>query len=64
MGACMLMGSEKYDIPSGISIGEAIRSLGHTPDEFVFVVNGRPVPVDLMTEDGIAITAVRVASGG
>lgn len=37
---------------------------GMNPDSFLFLINGRPVPMDTVPESSQTVLAVRVASGG
>lgn len=53
-----------HSVKSGKAIGDTIHNLGHSPDTFIFVVNGKPVPMDIKIEEGMKIDAIKVASGG
>jgi len=64
MGAKMAIGGKEYDIACGQTICDAMRSLGLAPDAFIFVIDGRPVPMDTPVTDGVSVKAVKVASGG
>lgn len=50
--------------PDGTSIEDCVRSKGYTPDSYIFVIAGRPVPMDSCPESGAEIDAIRAASGG
>lgn len=52
------------EAPSGISVAEAFRSIGMNPSAYVFIIDGRPVPMDSDVADGVLVRAVKVASGG
>ena len=52
------------DVPSGSSLEDAVRGAGMTPDSFIFLVGGRPVPMDTVPDEEASVTALRVASGG
>lgn len=52
------------DIPTGTTIEDAVRSAGHVPDAFIFLIGGRPVPMDSVPAEGSEVKALRVASGG
>jgi sulfur carrier protein len=64
MAARIIIGKEVLDIAAEITIEEAMISHGKHPDAFLFLINGRPVPMTLLLEDGISVEALRVASGG
>jgi sulfur carrier protein len=64
MVAKILIGGVEYAIKCGSTICDAVRSLGFVPDAFIFMIKGRPVPMDTRVNDGILIKAVKVASGG
>ena len=64
MGAKMTIGGKEHWIESGSTICDAARALGYAPDAFIFMIDGRPVPMDTQIIDGISIKAVKVASGG
>lgn len=64
MGAKITIGTKEHDIACGATIFDAVRSLGHAPDAFIFMINGKPVPMDTKIDDGALIKAVKVASGG
>ena len=44
------------------TILEFILSIGRNPDSYLYICNGRPVPVDSEPSDDVE--AIRVASGG
>lgn len=52
------------DVPAGSSLEEAVRGAGMTPDSYIFLVGGRPVPMDTVPDERASVTALRVASGG
>ena len=64
MGANMAVGSKKHEIECGSTICDAARALGYAPDAFIFMIDGRPVPMDTKIADGVSVKAVKVASGG
>ena len=37
-------------------------SIGKNPDSYLYICNGKPIPVD--TEPGTDVEAIKVASGG
>ena len=64
MNAKIVIGGKEHDIPPGPTICDTVRSIGFAPDTFIFMIGGRPVPMDTPVTDGILIKAVKVASGG
>ncbi|MDR1690442.1 MAG: hypothetical protein LBR42_01185 [Candidatus Methanoplasma sp.] len=64
MDAKVELGGKEHTASVGIAIGDAVRSIGYAPDAFIFMVNGRPVPMDMPVADGMIIKAIKVASGG
>jgi sulfur carrier protein len=64
MGAKVSILGKEHDVRSGSTICDAVRSIGFAPDAFIFMVEGKPVPMDTPIADGILVKAVKVASGG
>ncbi|AIZ56554.1 hypothetical protein Mpt1_c06690 [Candidatus Methanoplasma termitum] len=64
MAAKITVLNKEYGVDPGTTICDAVRSIGFIPDAFVFMMNGRPVPMDTQIADGDVIKAVKVASGG
>jgi sulfur carrier protein len=64
MAARIIIGKEVLDIVTRITIEDAMISCGKHPDAFLFLINGRPVPMTTLLEDDISVEALRVASGG
>ncbi|MCQ2084576.1 MAG: hypothetical protein MJZ21_00330 [archaeon] len=64
MSASMTIGGKTIEVASGQTIESAVRNAGMIPDAFLFVVNGKPVPMDTPITDEITIKALKVASGG
>ena len=52
------------DVPEGSTIQEVVSSAGEHPDAFIFMIGGRPVPMDTVPPEDAEVRAVRVASGG
>lgn len=50
------------DVPEGSTIEDAMRASGRTPDSYIYLADGRPVPMDSRPEGDVR--ALRVASGG
>ena len=64
MSAKIMISGKEHEVSSGQTICDAVHSLGFSPDAFIFMINGKPVPMDTPIHDGIRIKAVKVASGG
>ncbi len=64
MSAKIAIGGKEYEVACCSAISDAVRSLGFSPDTFIFMIDGRPVPMDTPVADGILVKAVKVASGG
>lgn len=63
--ACRITVSGKTkEVPAGTRIMDAAREAGVVPDAYLFLVDGRPVPMDTPMEDGQSVRAIKVASGG
>jgi sulfur carrier protein len=56
-------GKETINAADGITIEKAVILAGKHPDAFIFLLNGRPVPMTTVLEN-MTIEALRVASGG
>lgn len=61
MPVLMIQGRSET-VLEGETIEVAVRRLGLHPDSYLFVVAGRPVPMDAVPEGDVK--ALRVASGG
>ncbi|MBO4502118.1 MAG: MoaD/ThiS family protein [Candidatus Methanomethylophilus sp.] len=48
----------------GETIEALMRRSGIIPDAYLFLVNGKPVPMDTPIADGMNVRAIKVASGG
>lgn len=46
------------------TILDAVMGMGKNPDSYLFLMGDRPVPSDLVPENGQKVKAIRVASGG
>ncbi|MDR0509179.1 MAG: hypothetical protein LBG63_05100 [Candidatus Methanoplasma sp.] len=64
MSAKITIGGKEHDVPCGSTICDAVRTLGFAPDAFIFMADGKPVPMDTAMIDGTAVKTVKVASGG
>lgn len=63
MGMIIIMGKE-IQVGSGITIEQAILDNGYHSDSFLYMIDGRPVPMDTVIGDPAVVKAIRVASGG
>jgi len=61
---CLVFGNERIDVNAGVTIEETMISLGKHPDAFLFLLNGKPIPVTTVLENDFIVDALRVASGG
>lgn len=52
------------EIASDITIAEAATFCGIRPDAYIFLIGGKPVPMDTQVPEEGEVLAVRVASGG
>lgn len=59
----IVFGNERMVVPDDMTIEDAVISLGKHPDAFLYLCDGRPVPMTVVI-DGMKIEALRVASGG
>ena len=64
MTAHISIGNEMICGDDGMTIEEAVLSAGKHPDAFIFLLNGRPVPMTAVLEDGMTVETLQVASGG
>ncbi|MCQ2070073.1 MAG: hypothetical protein MJZ68_02970 [archaeon] len=64
MSGTITVTGRKIDAEVGSTIENEIRKAGMVPDAFLYLKDGRPVPMDTPIEDGIQIKAIKVASGG
>ncbi len=63
MTAVEVMG-RRLPVVEGQTIEEAVSAAGMHPDAFLFILDGRPVPMDTVPPEGAVVRAIRVASGG
>ncbi len=63
MGVIQVSGKDS-EVSDGHTIQQAVSGLGLHPDSYLYLVNGKPVPMDTVIEDGMVVKAMRVASGG
>lgn len=64
MTAVISIGKDVFEVRSEGTIQSAMVALDRMPDSFLFLLDGRPVPMDTPIRDGMSVKAVKVASGG
>jgi len=64
MAASIILDGKKMSADNGVTIESAMISSGKYPDAFLFLRNGRPIPMTTVLKDGDIVEALRVASGG
>ncbi len=63
MGMILISGQE-HQVTERKTIQQAVSELGFHPDSFLYIVDGRPVPMDTVITDSMTVRAMKVASGG
>ena len=63
MGMIQISG-QAHQVAEGKTVQQAVSDLGFHPDSFLYLVDGRPVPMDTVIADSMTVRAMRVASGG
>ncbi|MDR0523558.1 MAG: (2Fe-2S)-binding protein [Candidatus Methanoplasma sp.] len=64
MSATIMLGGRAVEARPGETIASAMRSAGMIADAFLFLMDGRPVPMDTVLAEGASVKALKVASGG
>jgi sulfur carrier protein len=64
MVAIIRIGKEEKEAHPGMTIESVMISMKMYPDSFLYLLNGVPIPMDTLIEDGMVIKALKVASGG
>lgn len=62
--AKILLSGRALDMAPGKTISDAVSSEGLHPDAYLYLIGGRPVPMDTVPPQDTEVKAVRVASGG
>jgi hypothetical protein len=57
-------GKETIEVIIGDTIEKTVSGSGRLPDTFLYILNGKPVPMTTVIKDGDIIKALRIASGG
>ena len=63
MGMIQVLG-KNLEAESGKTIEQVISENGLHPDSYLYVIDGKPVPMDTVIQDTTVVKAMRVASGG
>ena len=58
------LSSHNIDASPGMTIEQVILENGLHPDSYLYLIDGKPVPMDTVVEDNTVVKAMRVASGG
>ena len=64
MSGTIALAGSTIETEPGITIEEAVRKAGYLPDAYLYVSDGRPIPMDTPMEDAMSVRAIKVASGG
>ena len=60
----IVLSGKEIQAGSGTTIQQAISANGYHPDAYLYLIDGKPVPMDTVITDDMMVKAVRVASGG
>ena len=52
------------EVEGGVTIEQAVLSRSMHPDSYLYLMNGKPVPMDTVIPEDGEVKVVRVASGG
>ena len=63
MGIILISGKELQFQP-GATIESVVSGNGFHPDSFLYLIDGKPVPMDTALSEETVVKALRVASGG
>ena len=55
---------QEHQVAEGKTVQQVVSDLGFHPDSYLYLVDGRPVPMDTVITDSMTVRAMRVASGG
>ena len=64
MSGTVELNGNVIEAEAGETIEALMRRSGAVPDAFLFLNNGKPVPMDTPITDGMNVRAIKVASGG
>jgi len=60
----LIVSGEMYIVASGETIEEAVSKEGMHPDSYLYMMDGKPVPMDTVLTEESEVKVLRVASGG
>ena len=60
----ILVSGKTLDAVSGKTIEQVISENGLHPDSYLYLIEGKPVPMDTIIQGNTVVKAMRVASGG
>ena len=60
----ILIAGKELQTSSGTTIETAVSENGFHPDSYLYLIGGKPVPMDTVIGDDEVVKAMRVASGG
>ncbi len=60
----ILFPDASVEVPHGSTIQAAVSAAERLPDAYIFLIDGRPVPMDTVPPEDTEVRAVQVASGG
>ncbi len=63
MGMISVSG-KSIEASSGMTIEQVISENGLHPDSYLYLIDGKPVPMDTVVSEETFVKAMRVASGG
>lgn len=64
MCANITVSGKAIETAVGLTIEENVRKAGLLPDAYLYLVDGKPVPMDSPITDTMNVRAIKVASGG
>ena len=62
--AVLIASGHEIPVSGGITVEEAVRSVGMHPDSYLYLIGGTPVPMDTVIPEDAEVKVLRVASGG
>ena len=62
--ANLVVSGKKIKVDEGVTIEQAVISNGMHPDAYLYLIGGKPVPMDTELVGDVDVKVVRVASGG
>ncbi len=62
--ARILISGKEVEAEPGRTISDIISENGYHPDSYLYMISGKPVPMDTVLSETDEVKAIRVASGG